>query len=206
MLKPLVRIVDDEESVRDSISFLVRLIGLESESFACAEDFLNHGISDRPGCLILDIRMPGMSGLDLQDELVKRSIDLPILFLTGHGDVPTAVLAMKHGAQDFMQKPVDPELLQKRVAFLVDSHCRLSEKKFNIGQAQEKWNELTSREKETAVLVSQGLLNKVVADRLGIGIDTVKKHRASLMRKLDIKTSVALRDFLMKNHLINSDE
>lgn len=206
MQKPLVRIVDDEESVRDSISFLVRLIGLESESFACAEDFLNHGISDRPGCLILDIRMPGMSGLDLQDELVKRSIDLPILFLTGHGDVPTAVLAMKHGAQDFMQKPVDPELLQKRVAFLVDSHCRLSEKKINIGQAHEKWNELTSREKETAVLVSQGLLNKVVADRLGIGIDTVKKHRASLMRKLDIKTSVALRDFLMKNHLIKSDE
>ena len=196
-MKPYVRIVDDEEDVRTSIALLVRLCGLEARTYESAEALLTEGEFETPGCLVLDIRMPGLNGLALQDELVKRRIDLPILFLTGHGDVQTAVLAMQRGAVDFQLKPPQPEALQASIKKYVAWHERVRAHQLRVAEARAKYSTLTEREKDVLKGVANGLLNKQIAFECQIGIETVKSYRANALEKLGIRTAVEARDFLI---------
>lgn len=196
MMPQWVRIVDDDEAFCSSVAFIIRLVGLNAVEYESAESFLVRDDLSRPGCIVLDIRMPGRSGLVLQAELLERGLDLPILFLTGHGDVPTAVLAMKRGAADFLQKPVIPDLLQAPVKRLSAEHFALHTEKARLEALRSQWDELTPSEQETAVLLAEGLLNKIVADRMNIGLETVKNHRAHVFEKLRLMSTVELRDMM----------
>lgn len=204
-MKPYVRIVDDEEDVRTSIALLVRLCGLEARTYESAEALLTEGEFETPGCLVLDIRMPGLNGLALQDELVKRRIDLPILFLTGHGDVQTAVLAMQRGAVDFQLKPPQPEALQASIKKYVAWHERVLAHQLRVAEARAKYSTLTEREKDVLKGVANGLLNKQIAFECQIGIETVKSYRANALEKLGIRTAVEARDFLILIGVIHLD-
>lgn len=204
-MKPYVRIVDDEEDVRTSIALLVRLCGLEARTYESAEALLTEGEFETPGCLVLDIRMPGLNGLALQDELVKRRIDLPILFLTGHGDVQTAVLAMQRGAVDFQLKPPQPEALQASIKKYVAWHERVRAHQLRVAEARAKYSTLTEREKDVLKGVANGLLNKQIAFECQIGIETVKSYRANALEKLGIRTAVEARDFLILIGVIHLD-
>ena len=195
-LSAVVRIVDDEETVRKSVAFVLRLIGLDVRLYESAEQFLEFDDSQRPGCVVLDIRMPGMNGMQLHKRLLEEGNDLPVLFLTGHGDIDMAVTALKRGAGDFLQKPSDPEKLQTVVRRLVDENINAHKRKADIAQKRRKYDLLTQREKDVVNLVCQGELNKVIADKLGITLFTVKIHRANACRKLECRSAVEISDFL----------
>ena len=195
-LSAVVRIVDDEETVRKSVAFVLRLIGLDVRLYESAEQFLEFDDSQRPGCVVLDIRMPGMNGMQLHKRLLEEGNDLPVLFLTGHGDIDMAVTALKRGAGDFLQKPSDPEKLQTVVRRLVDENINARKRKADIAQKRRKYDLLTQREKDVVNLVCQGGLNKVIADKLGITLFTVKIHRANACRKLECRSAVEISDFL----------
>lgn len=187
-----VFVVDDEQGVRDSLALLVRSVGLAAETYASAGEFLDAYDPEQHGCLVTDIRMPGMSGLELQRELVARKVDLPIVFLTGHGDVQIAVSAMKAGAYDFVEKPFNNELLldvlQKAVAE------GLSAKKSRSEQAEitQRISLLTKRESEVMTLVASGDTNKGIARKLGISERTVENHRGNMMRKMQARSLAEL--------------
>jgi len=179
-----VFVVDDDEAVRDSLALLLRSVELAVETFGSANQFLDSYDPAAPGCLILDVRLPGMSGLELQQKLADDGADLPIVFITGHGDVPMAVRAMRRGAVDFLQKPFSNQDLLDRVqqALTEQSHRRRqSESKAEIAQ---RIQSLTPRENEVMELIVEGLPNKVIANRLGMSQRTVEVHRASVMRKM----------------------
>ncbi len=195
-LSAVVRIVDDEETVRKSVAFVLRLIGLDVRLYESAEQFLEFDDSQRPGCVVLDIRMPGMNGMQLHKRLLEEGNDLPVLFLTGHGDIDMAVTALKRGAGDFLQKPSDPEKIQTVVRRLVDENINARKRKADIAQKRRKYDLLTQREKDVVNLVCQGELNKVIADKLGITLFTVKIHRANACRKLECRSAVEISDFL----------
>lgn len=195
-LSAVVRIVDDEETVRKSVAFVLRLIGLDVRLYESAEQFLEFDDSQRPGCVVLDIRMPGMNGMQLHKRLLEEGNDLPVLFLTGHGDIDMAVTALKRGAGDFLQKPSDPEKLQTVVRRLVDENINARKRKADIAQKRRKYDLLTQREKDVVNLVCHGELNKVIADKLGITLFTVKIHRANACRKLECRSAVEISDFL----------
>jgi two-component system, LuxR family, response regulator FixJ len=182
--QPTVYIVDDDDDFRDSLSILCESVGLRVESFASAREFLEGASPERPGCLVLDIRMPGMSGLELQRELGERGASWPILFMTGHGDVPMAVTALKAGAFDFLTKPFSHQDLLDRI----HSAMRVAEEERSRDLRREELTErfasLTPREREVMEHVVQGLANKVVANRLGISQRTVEIHRAQVMEKM----------------------
>ena len=180
---PTVFVVDDDESVRGSLRFLLRSAGLESRAFGSAQEFLAAYDAAQPGCLVLDVRMPGMSGLELQQELNLRGAVLPVIFITGHGDIPMAVEAMQHGAHDFLQKPFRDEDLIERVrrALAKDAKARaaLEEHKAIRGRL----DSLTPREREVLVLMARGKPNKIMAHELGVSQRTVEIHRARVMEK-----------------------
>ena len=180
---PTVFVVDDDESVRGSLRFLLRSAGLESEAFGSAPEFLAAYDTAQPGCLVLDVRMPGMSGLELQRELNLRGAVIPVIFITGHGDIPMAVEAMQHGAHDFLQKPFRDEDLIERVrgALARDARARaaLEEHKAIRGRL----DSLTPREREVLALMARGKPNKVMAHELGVSQRTVEIHRARVMEK-----------------------
>jgi len=179
-----VFVVDDDEAVRDSLALLLRSVELAVATFSNAHEFLDSYDPAAPGCLILDVRLPGMSGLELQQRLADDGADLPIVFITGHGDVPMAVRAMRRGAVDFLQKPFsDQELLDRAQQALAEQSQRRqqSESKAEIAQ---RIRSLTPREHEVMELIVEGLANKVIANRLGTSQRTVEVHRASVMRKM----------------------
>ena len=181
---PSVYIVDDDEAVRSSLRFLIRSVGLPAQVFASASDFLGAYDPRHPGCLLLDVRMPGMSGLDLQQELNRRGATIPVVFITGHGDVPMAVAAMQHGAFDFLQKPFrDQDLLdrvQRAMARDAESRGRLAART----EILTRLDSLTPREKEVMQLVTRGKANKVAGAELGVSQRTVEIHRAHVMEKM----------------------
>ncbi|HVS65241.1 MAG TPA: response regulator transcription factor [Thermoanaerobaculia bacterium] len=181
---PTVFIVDDDDSFRDSLEMLCTSVGLQVEGFASASEFLEQARLEREGCLVLDIRMPGMSGLELQRELGVRGAHWPILFITGHGDVPMAVTALKAGAYDFLTKPFPHQELLDRIhaALRQDAAGRSLEER--VEQLAERYEKLTPREREVMELVVAGQANKVVASRLGISQRTVEIHRAQVMEKM----------------------
>jgi len=190
---PLVIIVDDDTPVREALSELVSSAGFESMSFASTGELLEANILDRPGCLILDVRMPGASGLDLQNYLAETGNPKPIIFLTGHGDIPMTVQAMKAGAVDFLTKPVRDQTLLDAVAagIAADASQRRETvaRKYNI----ERFETLTKRERDVLQGVANGRLNKQIAFDLGISEVTVKMHRSSGMRKMEARS---LGDFV----------
>lgn len=180
---PTVFVVDDDESVRGSLRFLLRSVGLESHAFGSAPEFLAAYDPAQPGCLVLDVRMPGMSGLELQQELNVRGATIPVVFITGHGDVPMAVEAMQHGAHDFLQKPFRDEELIERVqrALARDAKTRAGLKAHE--SIRERLDSLTPRERQVLALMARGKPNKIMAYELGVSQRTVEIHRARVMEK-----------------------
>jgi RNA polymerase sigma factor (sigma-70 family) len=189
---PVVFVVDDDPSVRSSLKFLLSTVGLQVESFNSADTFLRKKQSDAPSCLVLDVRLPGLSGLDFQRELASRNIRIPIVFLTGHGDIPMSVRAMKAGAVEFLTKPFrDQDLLDAvRIALERDSARREQEKDVTI--LQRCFESLTSREQEVISMVTSGMLNKQIADQLGTAESTVKVQRSRAMEKMHAESLVDL--------------
>lgn len=185
-----VFIVDDDTGVRASIRILLKSVGIGSTPLASAQEFLASYDSDQPGCLVLDIRMPGMSGLELQEELNRRGAIIPVIFISGHGDIPMAVEAMQRGAFDFLQKPFRDQELIDRVqrALQRDSESRATLEEHDRNRA--RLATLTAREREVIALLVQGMQNKVMAAELGLSQRTVEIHRAHIMDKLGV-TSVA---------------
>jgi RNA polymerase sigma factor (sigma-70 family) len=179
-----VFIVDDDPSHRDSLQFLLESVGMEVKSFSSARDFLDGADPETPGCLLLDVRMPGMSGLDLQNELAKAKISLPIIFLTGHGTVPMSVRAIKAGAVDFLQKPYDEQDLFNAIhqAIGQDRQTRMEREKMR--EIHTLVNSLTPREYQVFTLLVSGMLNKQVGYQLGITEGTVKVYRGRIMEKM----------------------
>lgn len=184
----VVYVVDDDEAIRDSLRLLLRSVGLKSEVFANASDFLKSLDPKRHGCLLADIRMPGMSGLELQEELNQRHIEIPTIFITGHGDVPMAVNAIKAGAIDFIQKPFRDQDLIDRIheALQLDSERNESrEQEFSI---RNRIATLTPREQEVMRKVVDGCANKVIALDLGVSQRTIELHRARVMHKMGVRS------------------
>ena len=179
-----VYVVDDDDAVRSSLRLLLKSVGIPAVAFGSARDFLAAYDPELPGCVVLDVRMPGMSGLELQDELNRRGAIIPVIFITGHGDIPMAVEAMQHGAFDFLQKPFRDQDLIDRVqrALATDAGNR---KALDEGQQiAERFESLTPREREVLALVTQGKANKVMAGDLGVSQRTVEIHRARVMEKM----------------------
>lgn len=181
---PVVFVIDDDPSVRSSLKFLISTVGLQVESFDSAETFLKRKPPQTTSCLVLDVRLRGLSGLDFQRELAAKSIRIPIVFITGHGDIPMSVRAMKAGAVEFLTKPFrDQDLLDAiRVALERDRARREQEKEAT--ELQQRFGSLTPREQEVISMVASGMLNKQIAGQLGTAENTVKVHRSRAMEKM----------------------
>ena len=188
----LVYVIDDDEAVRDSMSMLLDSVDLSYRCFETADDFFSYHDNTQRGCLVLDIRMPGMSGLQLQQRLSAIGSTLPIIFITGHGDVPMAVEAMRQGALDFLRKPVNEADFLDRIRLAFDQESGSWQLKAGREQARQRVTTLTAREQEVFQLVAAGVANKAIAGDLGISERTVEVHRAQVMKKLGAKTLAQL--------------
>ena len=190
--EPTVFVVDDDQAVRRFLCGLITSVDVPVESYASAQDFLDSYEPGRPGCLLLDIRMPGMSGLELQQELDRRAIDLPVIILTGHGNVQVAVNAMKAGAVDFVEKPFNNELLLDRIQRALSDSVKVREIRLEQEKIKARMARLTPREREVLERVIAGDTNKGVARRLGISDKTVELHRSRVMEKMKAGSLAAL--------------
>jgi RNA polymerase sigma factor (sigma-70 family) len=181
---PVVFVVDDDPSVRSSLKFLLNTVGLQVESFGSADGFLRKNPPDVPSCLVLDVRLPGISGLDFQRELAARNVRIPIVFLTGHGDIPMSVRAMKAGAVEFLTKPFRDQDLLDAVGLALERDRARREQEKDVKLLRRLFDSLTSREQEVISLVVSGMLNKQIADHLGTAESTVKVQRSRAMEKM----------------------
>jgi len=180
---PTVFVVDDDEGVRNSLRFLLKSVGLMTRALASASEFLEVYKHNQPGCLVLDVRMPGMSGIELQQQLNLRGAPIPVIFITGHGDIPMAVEAMQHGAFDFLQKPFRDQDLIDRIQRALERDARNRAALAQHVRIRERLESLTPREREVLVLMTRGKPNKVMAAELGVSQRTVEIHRARVMEK-----------------------
>jgi FixJ family two-component response regulator len=190
--RAVVFVVDDDESMRRSLASLIRSVGLEARVFSSPHEFMRAERPEAPGCLVLDVRLPGMSGLAFQEELAKAGVALPIIFITGHGDVPMTVRAMKAGAVEFLTKPFDEQALLDAMHAAIERDRQRRRKAAALAEAQARYGTLTEREREVFRRVIAGRLNKQIAADLGLSVVTVKVHRGQVMRKMGAKSIVDL--------------
>jgi two-component system response regulator FixJ len=183
-----VFIVDDDAPVRTALKRLIQSIGLKVKTFDSAQAFLEHGPHDGPACLVLDVRMPGMSGIELQERLTNTGLRMPIIFITGHGNIPMSVEAMKAGAVDFIEKPFDDQKLIDAINIAIQKDEKFRREQAEIKDIQQGADSLTPREHEVFSLVVSGMLNKQIAFDLGMSEKTVKVHRARVMQKMKAKS------------------
>lgn len=194
----VVRIVDDDAGVRDSYRFLVESDGWLVRTFHDAEDYMENDDPSVPGCLVLDVRMPGLSGLELQEYLNKMARRLPVIFISAHANVEMVVRAMKNGALDFLPKPVVDEKLLGAVEKAVECSLQAKESDDELELVRSRWESLSARERQTAIFVGRGMINKVIADAMEITERTVQVHRANVYHKLGVKNAVELSKVLMR--------
>ena len=191
-LDSIVYVIDDDPSIRDAIESLIRSVGMHARTFASAQEFLASARPDTPACLVLDVRMPGLSGLDLQRELLDAGIRIPIIFITGHGDIPMSVRAMKAGAVEFLTKPFRDQDLLDAISHALERDRTLRTQHAEIAELRRRFEQLTPREREVMELVVSGLLNKQIAVRLSISEITVKLHRHQVMEKMKAESLAEL--------------
>ena len=180
----VIAIVDDDPSVRKGLERLIRSLGWQAETFASAQQFLDRPRTAAPSCVVLDLQLPGLSGLDLQKRMSEAGLETPIVFLTGHGNIPTSVQAMKAGAVEFLTKPVDEQDLLRAIQEAIERDRRMREEHADKRELKRRYESLTAREQEVMAQVISGLLNKQIAGELKITEDTVKFHRGHIMRKM----------------------
>jgi len=186
--KPIVFVVDDDASMRQALARLFRSVDLEAEAFGSTAEMLRHNFPDVPSCLVLDVRLPGLSGLDFQAELTKAGIKIPIIFMTGHGDIPMSVQAMKAGAVDFLSKPFRDQDMLDAVTTAIERDRKRRENETAVAGLRRLFETLTTREREVMVLVTAGLMNKQIAAELGVSEITVKIHRGHTMKKMGARS------------------
>jgi RNA polymerase sigma factor (sigma-70 family) len=195
---PVVFVVDDDASVRSSLKFLLSTVGLQAETLDSADSFLHKKRPDVPSCLVLDVRLPGLSGLDFQRELAARNICIPIVFLTGHGDIPMSVRAMKAGAVEFLTKPFRDQDLLDAVRVALDRDRARREQETEMADLRRRFDSLTSREQEVVSMVVAGMLNKQIAAELGTAESTVKVQRSRAMEKMQAESLADLIKMIQK--------
>lgn len=195
-MNAIVYIVDDDDMVRDSLSLLLESAGYQVRAFDSGESFLSAGLENAHGCVLLDVAMPGMNGLEVQEELGRRGVALPVLFLTAHGDVPTAVRAVKAGAVDFLQKPFEGKVLLARVAEVQARDDERTRVAAEIAVVMARYDSLTPRERDVMALAATGQHNKDIARELGISYRTVEIHRGRLMHKMGAASLVELAEMV----------
>jgi two-component system response regulator DctR len=196
MSMPQAHLVDDDEAIRDALSWLLKSRGIPCTTYASAEAFLTAWHAGLAGCVVLDMRMSGMSGLDCFDRLREQNSTLPVIFLTGHGDVPLAVATLKKGAFDFFEKPLNDNELATRIQEAMELDARQRADNATADSLNVRLSSLTTREKQIMELVLAGKFNKVIADELNISMRTVEVHRANLFDKMQVKTAVELANLL----------
>jgi len=182
--KSLVLVIDDDPSVRNGLTFLFRSVGFETRAFGSTQEFVESKLPDVPSCLVLDVRLPGQSGLDFQAELEKANIHIPIIFMTGHGDIPMTVRAMKGGAIDFLAKPFRDQDILDAVATAIDRDRKWRASEKVLSDLRPLFETLSPREREVMALVSSGLMNKQIAAEMNLAEITVKIHRGRIMKKM----------------------
>ena len=195
---PVVFVVDDDPSVRSSLKFLISTVGLHVETFDSAEAALQRVPPDAPGCLVLDVRLHGLSGLDMQHELAARNCQIPIVFITGNGDIPMTVRAMKAGAVEFLTKPFRDQDLLDAVRIAIERDRARREREQELTELQNRFNSLTAREQEVISIVVAGKLNRQIADQLGTAENTIKIHRSRAMEKMHAQSVVELVRMMKK--------
>lgn len=194
----IVFVIDDDAAVRDALSVHLDLAGLPVRSFASAREFLAAADPDQGGCAVIDIRMPDLDGLSLQQEMVRRGLTLPVIIVTGHGDVGAAVTAFRAGAVDFLQKPFDEDMLIERIREAIERDRRARRLSLEVSEIRNRFNLLSPREQEVMDLVAQGHSNKVIAIRLDIGVRTVETHRAKVLEKMEVRSAPELARMKMR--------
>jgi FixJ family two-component response regulator len=203
--KPTIYVVDDDPSVRDSMELMLKSVGFDVKTFGSAQDFLEAKLQEDLGCLVLDVRMPGMSGLELQEKLVSAKTPLPVIFITGHGTVPISVRAMKAGAVDFLQKPFEEQDLLDAINRAVARQREKKSKKDQSKELQLRLTALTTREYEVFSLLVTGMANKEIAFELGTSERTIKAHRARIMEKMNAGSLADLVRFAEQLKTLPSD-
>jgi len=191
-METTVYVVDDDPSVRAGLSRLLQSMGLTVKTFASAREFMEQAVSEEPGCLIVDLRMPAMNGLELQEQLMTRNLNLPVIFLTGYGTVPASVRAMKRGAVDFLEKPVDDQVLLDAIYQALEKDRGNRHKQAEVKAIQDRLTSLTPREYEVLTLIITGMINKQAASELGTAEKTIKVHRARIMEKMHCESLAQL--------------
>jgi FixJ family two-component response regulator len=190
--RSIVAVIDDDKDVRDALADLLQSVGLRAELFASVQEFLDRSVPSRPACLVLDVRLPERSGLDFQQDLIREAVKLPVVFISGHADIPISVRAMKAGAIEFLTKPVRPQELLDAIQLAIAKDRSQRESDRIAAETQERFAVLTAREREVMVRVVLGHPNKRIAAELGISEGTVKLHRGQVMHKMQVQSLVEL--------------